>query len=75
MPESEYSVSINAEGHQEKFITLYVHSGSQIDTTIYLDEVYTNIIHGIVSDNNGQTISNAEVRQLEIDNTPLQIFK
>ena len=73
LPESEYSISINADGHQEKFFGIYIESGAYVDTTIYLDEVYSNLIYGIVTDNNGQAISNVIVNaHFEIDSVQIE---
>ena len=73
LPESEYSISINADGHQEKFFSVYIESGAYVDTTIYLDEVYSNLIYGIVTDNNGQAISNVIVNaHFEIDSVQIE---
>lgn len=73
LPESEYSISINAGGHQEKFFGIYIESGAHVDTTIYLDQVYSNLIYGIVTDNNGQAINNVIINaQFEIDSVQIE---
>jgi len=74
LPESEYTVSINADGHQEELESFYVHSGSQLDTVIYLDEIYSNIFYGIVRDNNGNLIDGAIITaHFEVDNISSEI--
>ncbi|MDB2351522.1 hypothetical protein N9W06_04460, partial [Candidatus Marinimicrobia bacterium] len=74
LPESEYTVSINADGHQEKLESIYVQSGSQLDTVIYLDEIYSNIFYGIVRDNNGNLIDGAMITaHFEVDNISSEI--
>ena len=73
LPESEYTISINADGHQEKFFSVYIESGAYVDTTIYLDEVYSNLIYGIVTDDNGQAISNVIINaHFEIDSVQIE---
>ena len=74
LPESEYTVSINADGHQEKLESIYVHAGAQLDTVIYLDETYSNIFYGIVRDNNGNLIDGAIITaHFEVDNISSEI--
>ena len=74
LAESEYSVAINAEGHQEKFLSIYIQSSTQLDTLIYLDEVYSNTVYGVISDNEGTAIGGATVTAYFSDNdVPLEI--
>ena len=48
LPESQYAIA-NADGHQERLIEVYIHSGETLDTLVYLDEQYSNTFYGIVS--------------------------
>ena len=74
LAESEYSVGINAEGHQEKFISIYIQSSTQLDTLIYLEEVYSNTVYGVISDNEGTTVGGATVTAYYSDNdVPFEI--
>ena len=61
LPESQYTIAVNAEGHQEKFIEVYIYSGVAIDTTIYLDEEYSNTFYGIVMNEEEAPIEGAIV--------------
>ena len=74
LAESEYSVAINAEGHQEKFISIYIQSSTQLDTLIYLDEVYSNTLYGVILDNEGTAVGGATITAYFSDNdVPLEI--
>ena len=48
LPESDYDILVNAEGHQELLASVTIESGVPLDTTFYLDEVYSNMIFGVV---------------------------
>ena len=75
LAESEYSVGINAEGHQEKFISIYIQSSTQLDTLIYLEEVYSNTVYGVISDNEGTAVGGATVTAYFSDNdVPLRFL-
>jgi len=64
LPESDYYVSVSAEGHQELFDTLSVMSGQSYTKDFNLDEVYLNTIAGIVSDQNGSLLYDIQVAAL-----------
>ena len=60
LPESQYAIAVNADGHQERLIEVYIHSGETVDTLVYLDEQYSNTFYGIVS-NGEESIEGAIV--------------
>ena len=61
LPESEYTLAINAEGHQERFASVYIESGASLDTVFYLDEVYSNMFYGIVYSSDGERLDGVTV--------------
>ena len=61
LPASEYTLSLNASDHQEKFVSIHIEPGSDIDTVFYLDQSYTNMFTGIVSDPSGNGLGGVTV--------------
>ena len=61
LPESDYTVSVNADGHQELFASISIESGSMIDTIFYLDEVYSNMVFGVVYDSDGSRLGGVTI--------------
>ena len=69
--ESEYTLKISAEGHQERFANVTIESGVTLDITFYLDEVYSNIFFGVVYDSDGNRLDGATVTASMDDYTEL----
>ena len=60
LPGSDYSISVNADGHQEFFANIYI-EGNAVDTVFYLDEAYSNILSGTVYGSDGNSLEGATV--------------
>ena len=61
LPGSDYSISINAEGHQEFFASIHIEQGSLVDTLFFLEEAYSNRLFGAVYDSDGSSLEGATV--------------
>mgnify|MGYP003319263154 FL=1 len=58
---SDYTLTINAEGHQERFASVTIESGVTLETTFYLDEVYSNMFFGVAYDSDGNRLDGVTV--------------
>ena len=61
LPGSDYSISVNAEGHQEFLASIYIEQGNSLDTVFYLDEAYSNMLFGTVYGSDGNSLEGATV--------------